>query len=170
MMKFRRLSMFDLLTKMELSDCAKNEIRVNLEGTDLEDVGNACLSTKRYVSIYLSPETVNEMERALHHAGLRFDMTHEELYEYENRRWEEHYSDNCRQNWKNHKGGYKKNASSVVHAEAADDLYDFLVGKGKFEGVNDRCEALDIYINILKDIDKKRAKFGHGWVTNRIKD
>ena len=170
MMKFRRLSMFDLLTDMELSDRAKKEISIVLDGTEFKDVGNVCLVPKEILGIYVTPDTNDEIERALHHAGLDFCMTNEDLEEYENKRIEEHYHDYCRQNWRNHKKGFKKDGPNPYLSEISGDLLDFLKGEGRFEGVNDRNVADAVYRQLLREVQARRSRFYVGCAQNRIKD
>ena len=169
MMKFRRLSVFDLIVDMELSESAKRDVCISLEGTDLKDIGNVCLSTKSYLLIWLMPSTVDEIERALHHVGLDFNMTWEELEEYEDIRSEEHYHDYCQRNWKNHKKGFRKVTHHRVIEEIAQDLFDCCAGKGRFAKL-DEVERLNVIIQEINNAQERRSKYYTAIVNNRIKD
>lgn len=169
MMKFRRLSVFDLVVDMELSESAKRDVCISLEGTEIKDIGNVCLCPKAYLLVWLKPSTVDEIERALHCVGLDFGMVWDDLDDYESRRSEEHFHDYCHRNWKNHKKGFRKVAENRVINDIANDLFDFFVCSGKFAKTN-RIEGLNMCIQELKNAQVRREKFYSALSENRIKD
>ncbi len=169
MMKFRRLSVFDLVVDMELSESAKRDVCISLEGTDIKDIGNVCLCPKAYLLVWLMPGTVDEIERALHCVGLDFGMTWDDLDDYEERRSNEHFHDYCDRNWKNHKKGFRKVTRNRAIDDISQDLYDFIVREGKYAKA-DWISGLNVIIQELKNAQMRREKYYRALSENRIKD